>query len=114
MLSRIFKTRDPLSQPDSAARRRAVEGLSDAKAGELQERLLELARGDGDPGVRQACLSRLQHASDVAQLLDDESMANRAAERLDELLVRRAVDVVRDALPVVDHARAVPLRARLR
>lgn len=86
MLSRIFGNKDPLSQPDPAARRRAVEGLSEGKAGELQERLLELARSDADPGVRQACVSRLQGTSDLEQLLDDGLMANRAAERIAELL----------------------------
>ncbi len=86
MLSRIFKGKDPLKQPDPAARRRAVEALSDARSDELQARLLELARGDENPGVRQACISRLRDPQDLAQLLDDDVIANRAAERIAELL----------------------------
>lgn len=86
MLSRIFKSKDPLNQPDPAVRRRAVEALSPAKAEELQTRLLELARSDDDPGVRQASVSRLQRATDLATLLDDDAIARRAAERIAEVL----------------------------
>lgn len=86
MLSRIFKAKDPLNQPDPEVRRRAVDALSPAKADELQGRLLELARSDEDPGVRQACVNRLQRASDLAQLLDDDAIAKHAAGRIAELL----------------------------
>ena len=86
MLSRIFKGRNRLSQPDPTARRQAVEELSAAKAESLQGELLALAGSDEDPGVRKACIARLTNPDSLAVLLDDESWADVAAQRISELL----------------------------
>jgi exonuclease SbcC len=86
MLSRIFKGKSPLSEPDPSVRRHAVEALSPTRAEPLQSELLALATSDDDHGVRKACIGKLTGTDAVAGLLDDPVSADAAARRVVELI----------------------------
>ncbi len=115
MLSRLRKNKDrQLQAADPAARRRAAESLSAERARELSNTLLKLAATDNDPGVRAACIAKIDDPAQLAELLGDNPSAELGAARVAELLaanqdhhpLRMHPKVLLHLLPKLDIAEA--------
>ncbi len=85
MIARLFRTRPKLDSKAAEDRRSAIDALSAQEAQKAQEVLGRLAREDDDPGVRRAAVGRLSSEDALRPLLTDDSLADRAVERIIEL-----------------------------
>lgn len=86
MITRLFRNRKRLDSADPADRIAALEAFSEEEAREDQPALAALALGDPDTGVRRAALKRLHDPEALSTLLDDDTLAEAAADRAAQLV----------------------------
>lgn len=85
MLRRFFKGRDRLNDPDPRVRREAVASLDTAGARARRDDLARLLEDDPDRAVRLAALERLDAIDVLARMLDDATIGDAVARRIEAL-----------------------------
>ena len=105
MLSRLFKSRARFDDPDAEVRRASVLAISDEEAKNFQDDFAELARADGDIGVRRAALSKLIEGKRLEPFLNDS----------DGDIVRAAAEAIARGIDAADllhhpHVRSAAIR----